>query len=147
MARLPLHTNARAGTVTLVSGYRTTANLDLGQLYRARPKGSPKVPCAFIDRIVEDADSFTREESQRVVRVALRVVWGVYDTGDTVDQRDRFVDGFYAYVMDSGADAFGANAVLYWRGVTDDPDWKPEWLDQSEPLFMTEITLEGQAST
>lgn len=147
MARLPLHTNARVGTVALVEGYRTSTGLALGQLYRARPAGSPKVPCVFIDRIVEDADSFTREESQRAVRVALRVVWGIYDTGDTVDQRDRFVDGFYGYVMDEGGNAFGANAVLYWRTVTDDPDWRPEWLAESEPYYMTEITLEGLAST
>lgn len=147
MARLPLQTNVRAGAVALVDGYRTANSLQLGQLYRARPNGSPKTPAVFIDRLVEDADSFTREESQRVVRVAIRVVWGVYDTGEAVDQRDRFVDGFYAYVMDNGADAFGANAVLYWRSVSDDPEWKPEWLDASESYFMTEIVLEGQAAT
>lgn len=147
MARLPLQTNARAGTMTLVDGYATAVSLETGQRYRARPVGSPKVPCIFIDRITEGADSFTREESQRTVTVALRVVWGTYDTGSAVDQRDRFVDGFYGYVMDNGNDAFGANAVLYWRTVSDDPAWRPEWLEQSEPYFMTEITLEGQAAT
>jgi hypothetical protein len=146
MARLPLQANARAGAIALVDGYRTAANLELGQLYRARPKGSPKLPCVFIDRITEGADSFTREESQRTVLVALRIVWGVYDTGDAVDQRDRFVDGFYGHVMDN-PHAFGANALVYWRAVTDNPEWTPEWLDQSESYFMTEITLEGFAST
>ena len=147
MARLPLQTNARAGTVTLVRSYATATSLELGQLYRARPKGSPKVPCVFIESITEGTDSFTREESQRVVTVRLRWVWGAYDHGDAVDQRDRAVDGFYGYFMDNGEDAFGANAVIYWRTVTDDPDWRPEWLDASEPYFMTEITLEGHAST
>lgn len=147
MARLPLHTNARAGTVTMVRAYADANSLDIGQLYRARPKGAPSLPSVYVDGITESTDSFTRTESQRSVLVRLRCVWGKYDSGDAVDQRDRFVDGFYGYVMDSGQDAFGANAVIYWRAVSDTPDWTPEWLDQSEPYYMTEITLEGQAST
>ena len=146
MARLPLQTNARAGTIALVNGYRTAAGLELGQVYRARPK-LLKPPTVYIDRVSESSDSFTREESQRTVTVALRVVWGAYDAGDSVDQRDRFVDGFYAYFADNGADAFGANAVIYWRTVNDNPDWTPEWLEDAGPYFMTEITLEGFAST
>lgn len=146
MARLPLQTNARAGTVALVNGYRTASGVALGQVYRARPK-LLKIPSVYIDRITEGADAFTREESQRTVTVALRVVWGKYDAGDSVDQRDRFVDGFYGHVMDEGGDAFGANAVIYWRTVADSPDWTPEWLPDEGPYFMTEITLEGFAST
>ena len=146
MARLPLQTNARAGTIALVNGYRTASGLALGQVYRARPK-LLKPPTVYIDRISEGTDSFTREESQRTVTVALRVVWGEYNAGDSVDQRDRFVDGFYGYFMDNGDDAFGANAVIYWRTVSDNPDWTPEWLADVGPYFMTEITLEGFAAT
>lgn len=145
MARLPLQTNARAGTIDLVNGYRTASGVALGQVYRARPK-LLKPPTVYIDRVTEGADSFTREESQRTVTVALRVVWGQYDGGDSVDQRDRFVDGFYGHVMDN-PDAFGANAVIYWRTVSDTPDWTPEWLADAGPYFMTEITLEGFAAT
>jgi len=146
VARLPLQTNARAGTIALVNGYRTASGLALGQVYRARPK-LLKPPTVYIDRISEGTDSFTREESQRTVTVALRVVWGEYNAGDSVDQRDRFVDGFYGYFMDNGEDAFGANAVIYWRTVSDNPDWTPEWLADVGPYFMTEITLEGFAAT
>jgi hypothetical protein len=145
MARLPLQTAARAGTITLVDGYRASVNLDLGQVYRARPK-QIKTPSVFIDRIVEDTDAFTAEESQRVVRVSVRIVWGLYDAGDAVDQRDRFVDGFYGWVMDH-YHAFGGNAECNWIGVTDDPDWTPEWIEGDESRYMTEITLEGRAST
>jgi hypothetical protein len=145
VARLPLQTNARAGTIELVNGYRDATTLALGQVYRARPKVL-KLPSVYIDRITEGSDSFTREESQRTVTVALRIVWGAYDAGDSVDQRDAFVDGFYGHVMDN-PDAFGANAVIYWRTVSDNPDWTPEWLEDAGPYFMTEITLEGFAST
>jgi len=145
VARLPLQTNARAGTIALVNGYRDASGLVLGQVYRARPKVL-KLPSVYIDRITEGSDSFTREESQRTVTVALRIVWGAYDAGDSVDQRDKFVDGFYGHVMDN-PDAFGANAVIYWRTVNDNPDWTPEWLEDAGPYFMTEITLEGFAST
>ena len=145
MARHALQTAARAGTVTLVREYATSASLELGQLYRARPK-QVKPPCVYIDRITESTDAFTREESQRTVRVALRVLWGLYDAGDAVDQRDRFVDGFYAWVMDN-YHAFGANAECDWVSVTDDPAFAPEWIEGSEDYFMTEIILEGRAST
>jgi hypothetical protein len=130
MARLPLQTAARAGTVALVNGYRTANSLDLGQVYRARPK-QIAVPSVFIDRISEDADAFTREESQRTVRVSVRIVWGLYDAGEAVDHYH----------------AFGGNAECNWIGVTDDPFWTPEWIEGDEERYMTEITLEGRAST
>jgi hypothetical protein len=146
MARLALQTAARAGTVALVHGYRTAASLEMGQLYRARPK-QLKAPAVWIDSIIENTDAFTVEESQRVVRVTLRVAWRKYDTGDAVDQRDRFVDGFYGYVMDN-YHAFGANAECNWIAVSDDPDWTPEWIPENpESMFLTEITLEGRAAT
>jgi hypothetical protein len=147
MARLALQTGARAGTVTLVEAYRTTTGLSLGQLYRGRPT-QIKAPSVWIDSIVENTDAFTVEESQRVVRVTLRIVWRVYDTGDAVDQRDRFVDGFYDHVQTSGYHAFGANSECNWIGVTDDPAWTPDWIvGDTESYFLTEITLEGRAST
>lgn len=147
MARLPLQTNARAGTITLINGYRTATGLELGRVNRARPLKGILLPDVYIDRITEGSDSFTREESQRTVTVALRIVWGKTYSGDAVDQRDKFVDGFYGHVMDS-PDAFGANAVIYWRTVTDDPAFTPEWdAGAVDTYFMTEITLEGLAST
>lgn len=146
MARLALQSAARAGTIALVDGYRASAGLQMGQIYRARP-AQIKAPSAYIDRITEDTDAFTREESQRVVRVALRIVWRLYDYGDAVDQRDRFVDGFYAWVMDN-YHAFGANAECNWIGVADDPSFSADWIESdSQDYYMTEITLEGRAST
>lgn len=146
MSRIPLHTAVRAGAVWLVEGYRTASGLGLGQLYRARP-AQIKAPSVFVDSVSESADSFTEAEYQRVVRVGIRVVWGVYDSGQTVDQRDAFVDGFYAHVADNPR-AFDGNADCVWIGTDDDEDWSPSWIDTDQSkYFSTLVTLEGRAST
>ena len=146
MTRIALQTVVRAGAVTLVDNYRASASIKLGSVYRAR-QSKINAPCAFVESISEDADSFVDREYQRVVRVGIRIVWGVYDSGDAVDQRDRFIDGFYAWVADNPR-AFGGNTDCLWIGTSDDEDWSPTWIptDQSA-YFSTLVTLEGQAST
>jgi hypothetical protein len=146
--RIELQTAVRAGSVTLVDGYRTASSLNLGQLYRARPM-QIKAPSVFVDSMSESAEPFpgTTDQYQRVIRVGIRVVWGVYDAGETVDQRDRFVDGFYAYVADRPR-AFDGNADCVWIGTDDDEDWSPGWIPTDESkYFSTLVTLEGRAGT
>lgn len=146
MTRIALQTVVRAGAVTLVDDYRTSAGLALGQLYRARP-AQIKTPSVFVDSLSENADSFVDLEYQRVVRVDIRVVWGVYDSGESADQRDRFVDGFYAWVAES-RDAFGGNSDCLWIGTSDDEAWSPSWIPTDQSVyFSTLVTLEGRAST
>lgn len=146
MSRLAFETACRAGAVELVDAYRTAASLKLGQLYRARP-AQIKAPSVFVDSIAERTDAFTNREGQRTVRVGIRAVWGLYDAGEAVDQRDRFVDGLYGHVMDN-PDAFGANSTCSWVGVNDDEAWTPEWIPaDANTYFSTLITLEGFAST
>lgn len=147
MSRLALQTAVRAGTVDLLNGYRQAAGLRLA-VYRARPAKLDGLPFAWVESIREDTTSFTREESQRVARVGVRVVWGQYDSGAAVDQRDRFVDGFYGHVMDN-PHAFGGNAECVWVGTTDDEQWEPDWLpdDKVGRYFSTLVILEGAAAT
>lgn len=146
MSRLPLQTAVRAGAVTLVDGYRTASGARLDQVYRARP-AQIKPPAAFVESIAEDTTQFTAEEGQRVVRVAIRLVWGVYDSGPTVDVRDKFIDGFYGHVMDN-PHAFGGNAECDWLGTADTEQWSPPWLPEDDSVyFSTLVTLEGRAST
>lgn len=146
MSRIDIQTAVRAGAVTLADGYRVDANLKLGQVYRARPtRISP--PSVFVDSVSESAESFTREESQRTIRVGIRVVWGQYDAGQSVDQRDAFVDGFYAWVTDH-YHAFGPNTECVWVGTDDDETWSPSWIpSDTSDYFSTLVTLEGRAST
>jgi hypothetical protein len=150
VSRIAFETECRTGAVSLAEGYRTASGLKVGLIGRARPS-KLTTPAIFVDTISESTDAFTVREAQRTVRVGLRAVWGVYDAGDTVDQRDRFVDGLYAYVMDNGDHAFGANTTCEWVGVADDENWTPDWLPEaqqpSDPMFSTLITLEGFAST
>lgn len=146
MTRIALQTAVRAGAVTLADGYRTAASLKLGQVYRARPS-KIATPSVFVDSVSESADSFVNLEYQRVVRVGIRIVWGVYDSGSSVDQRDDFVDGFYAYVADHPR-AFDGNADCVWIGTDDDESWSPDWIPNDQSVyFSTLITLEGRAST
>jgi len=150
VSRIAFETACRAGAVSLVDGYRTASSLKTGLVGRARPT-KLTTPAIFVDSVAESTTDFTQKESQRTVRVGIRAVWGVYDAGQTVDQRDRFVDGLYAYVMDNGDHAFGANTTCSWVAVTDDEVWTPDWLaaDQQpeQPMYSTLITLEGFAST
>lgn len=150
MTRVAIQTEGRAGIFTLVTGYCAASGTKLGQVYRARPTRLT-TPSAWIESVGESTDDFTPRESQRTVRIGLRVVWGVYDAGPTVDARDKFVDGFYGYVMDNGDHSFGPNTILSWVGTNDDENWTPSWLPQDQqpvqPMFSTLITLEGFAST
>lgn len=146
MSRLALQTACRVGAVALVTGYREAAGAKLNQVYRARP-AKITTPAAWVESIAEDTTQFTREEAQRVVRVGIRFVWGVFDSGPTVDARDAFVDGFFGHVMDND-DAFGGNATCDWIGTSDTDDWSPPWLPEDQSVyFSTLITLEGSAST
>lgn len=150
MSRIAFETSCRAGAVALVTGYQTASSVNLGQVYRARV-AQLKTPSVFIDSVAENTEAFTVREAQRTVRVGIRCVWGVYDAGTTVDARDAFVDGFYAYIADNGDHAFGANTTCSWVSVADDETWTPDWLppdrQPSQPMYSTLITLEGFAST
>lgn len=146
MTRIALQTASRAAAVDLLDGYRLSAGVKLGSVYRAR-QSKINAPCAYVESVAENADSFVDLEYQRVVRVGIRIVWGVYDSGQTVDQRDRFVDGFYAWVAEH-RDAIDGNADCVWIGTDDNEDWSPDWIPTDDSLyFSTLITLEGRAST
>lgn len=129
----------------MLKDFAQAGGFDL-QVYRARV-GQFKPPTAYVESITEGAEPLTKEESQRTCAVLVRVVWGVYDSGSTVDQRDRFVDGFYAHVEDN-PHAFGANTTCSFAAVSDDPDFTPDWIpEDTTPKFATAITLEGFAAT
>lgn len=133
--------------MTLLEGFKTDSGLKL-QLYRGRP-ASIAPPTAFIDAINETLTEFTRFTRQRVPTVEVIVLHGLFDQGDTVDQRDAFVDGFLDWIADGRWHAWGANTVMAGVSVTDIPTYVPEWLrpEHQRTYYATQISLEGLAST
>lgn len=149
MARIAFQTAMRAAAVTLLEGYADDVNVVPGtlklQIYRARP-ASIQPPCAFVDSMSEDIRG-TPGLMERVVTVDVIVLHGVFDQGETVDQRDRFVDGFVDWVWDH-REAADPNAVIEPRDIEDIPVFVADWIrlqpnQQPTSYFGTRISLEG----
>ncbi len=146
MTRIAVQTAARAGAQKLLDDYAASAGLALST-YRARP-AQLHPPQAWIESIGEVLVPFTREERQRTARVTVRIVWGLYDSGAAVDQRDAFIDGFLDWVCDHD-DEFGPNTDVNAVAVADDPAFSASgWIPNDDnTYFSSEITLEGFAAT
>ena len=144
--RVAFQAAARAGAVQLLTDFKADSGIGL-QIYRGRPK-SINPPTAFVDSINETLTEFLVATRQRVPSVEVIVLHGVFDYGDTVDQRDAFVDGFLDWVADR-YHAFGANTLVAVTDVTDIPVYVPDWQQPQDQrqYYGTRITLEGFAST
>lgn len=141
--RFPFDTNVRAAAVSLLEGYRDDAELKM-TVYPGRP-ATIVPPHAFVDRMTSRIEQ-TASLFQRYPRVELVVLHGLFDSGDAVAQRDRFVDGFFDWVRDN-VDAAGAGTEIYMVATEDDPTYVPDWLpaDKARTYFATRIILEGFA--
>lgn len=140
--RTPFAADARAAAVDLLTDFAADVGLGL-QVYRARPR-SIHPPTAFVDGMSEVIDYPGIAQRQRRTRVEVLVLHGLFDQGDTVDQRDAFVDGFLDWVTDN-VHAAGADSLLALTGVDDDPTYVPEWLDLAigKTYYATRLVLEG----
>ena len=135
----------RTAAVDLLRGFATQEVIGLS-VYRARP-ARLQTPHAFIDRLRERDAYVGPTNIQRVIQADVLVVWGLFDSGDAIDQRDRFVDGFGAYVAERH-DAAGPNTLISHTSFEDLPVWTPDWFPDEQPTyFATRITLEGYAET
>lgn len=146
VTRVAFQTAARAGAVQLLEAYRAAAGIGL-QVYPGRPR-SVNPPAAFVDGIGEALTEYTITTRQRVPRVEVIVLHGLFDSADTVAQRDAFVDGFLDYVADN-YHAFGANTLVAGVSVEDIPVYVPDWQppELARTYYGTRIILEGFAST
>ena len=141
--RIPFETVMRAAAVQMLSDYAQDASVKL-QVYPARPR-SVNPPTAFIDTMTE-AIAWSPGLRERLVRVNIRIVWGLFDSAEAAAQRDEFVDQFIDWTTDRPHAADG-NTIIEPRAIDDDPVYVPEWLPiaQQIPYFSTLITLEGSA--
>jgi hypothetical protein len=129
----------RAACVTMLTEYAADVGIKLN-VYRSRQK-EIRPPNAFVDDMGETSDNSTN--LPRYTPVAeIVVVHGIYDYGETVDQRDAFVDGFRPWVQ-ARVHAGGANRLIALAAMDDLPDWEASWLDDGRVYYATRIRLEG----
>ncbi len=144
--RIAMQTAARAGAMKMLTDCAAASGVKL-QAYRARPT-SLFPPTGFIDSIGETLEWFAGTNFQRnpVVRVVL--VWGDFDSGEAVDQRDAFVDAFIAWVSEN-VHAFNGNSLVDPVAIEDLPAWVPEWQPPAiqRTYYATQINLRGFAAT
>ena len=146
MTRIPFQTQSRAGAVTLLTAYATSASIKL-QIYPGRPR-SINPPCAFVDLLRETLTEFTITTRQRTVSVEVVVVFGLFDSQEAANQKDAFADGFADWCADN-FHAFGTNTLMASISIDDDPNYVPNWLPDAQqgPYYASRITLEGFAAT
>jgi hypothetical protein len=142
---MTIQADYRAAAVDLLTDYAASASIRL-QVYRARPK-TIRAPCAFVDAMGETL-TYTGQLARRAPVLEVVVLHGAFDDGDTVDQRDAFVDGFVAYCA-SRYHAAGANTLLGLTSAADEPSYVPDWVPQTAQVtyYATRIVLEGLAQS
>ena len=130
----------RAAAVTLLTDYGSDASIKLS-VYRSRPV-SINPPHAFVDTVGETLDHSTNLTRRTPVAEVI-VVHGIYNHGESADQRDAFMDGFVEWA-ETRFHAAGANTLIAVAAIADLPDWQPDWSDTETRIFYsTRITLEG----
>lgn len=138
--------DVRDAAVTTLKAYAAAQSLTL-QVYAGRPR-SVNPPTAFVDAMRETI-VYTGHMMSRTVQADVMVIHGTFDSADSADQKDAFVDGYVEYIRDpsTGFHAAGANTTLGVVATEDDPTFVPDWLarEQQRTYFATRITLEGFA--
>jgi len=142
---LTMQADMRAAAVTLLAAYGSAASLKL-QVYPGRPR-SVSPPCAFVDKMTATYVDVGISLRQTTPTAEVLVLHGLFDSKETVDQRDAFVDGFTDYVA-TQFHAAGANTLIAAVRVEDEPDFTTDWMppEQVKTYFASRITLEGFAS-
>ena len=132
----------RAAAVELLTDCATAASVKL-QVYRGRPT-SLYPPTAFVDGMHDRLDDFTENLYQHNPTIDVLCVWGLFDSGEAVDQRDAFVDAFHNYTR-TRYHAASATSLIGPRQLDDLPAWVPDWMPPEKQLtyFATQIVLEG----
>lgn len=142
---IPFQTLMRAAAIALLTEYKSGANLKM-QVYPGRPR-SLEPPTCFPDSVDESTVFSGPKNRLRTVSVNLIALWGLFDSGEAVAQRDAFCDGFADYVTDNRGKA-DTNTVIASIGFSDIPNYVPDWLppEEQRSYYATRITLEGYAS-
>lgn len=135
--------DVRATAISTLDTYAGNASVALNAT-RGRPRHI-SLPQAFID-VERETITYVGHLMQRTVQVDIVLLHGLFDSGEAVDQRDAFVDGYIDYIRDN-IHAAGANTQIQVVSTEDDPLYVTDWIAPSERsaaiYFATRITLEG----
>lgn len=143
---IPFHRLMREAVVTLLTSYKT-ASLPGLTIYPGRPQ-SLYPPQVFRDAQPEDQIPAGINQRQRTIHSQWIAVWGLFDSGEAATQRDDFIDGFTALVLEN-AHAAGARTELHMGPIEDLPTFQPDWGDDAQRntvYYATRFTVEGFAS-
>jgi hypothetical protein len=144
MARIAFHTRIRAALVTSLTAYGAAANINL-QVYPGRPM-TLAPPTVFVDRIDERID-YTAHLRQRHPTAQVVAVWGTFDSKESVNQRDAFVDAWLDAITDA-PHAANAATVVELNQISDEPVFNPDWgneAQRSTSYYATRFFVEGLA--
>lgn len=136
----------RAALVSLLTSYKADVGIKL-QVYPGRP-ATIYPPCAFPDVLRERMNLSGPVMRQRNASDDVMVIHGTFDSADTVAQRDAFVDGFTAWLLEN-PHAAGASTLLGDTvDIEDIPGFVPDWIipPAGKPptvYFGTRITVAG----
>jgi len=134
----------RSAAVTMLRDYAIEFGLKL-QVYPGRPR-TIVTPTAFVDRISESILYLGPTSKQRTPTLQIVVLHGQFDSADSAQQADQFVDTFLDWVTER-YHAAGANTLVAVTATEDDPTYVPDWQppDVQRTYFATVLTLEGFA--
>jgi hypothetical protein len=144
MTRIPFETQMRDAGVQMLTDFKQATSIKL-QVYRGRPLLIAP-PTAFIESMGETV-SWSPGLRQRNVRMTFKMVWGLFDSAEAVNQRDYFMDNFIDWVSDNPHAAGGAT-IFGDMIIDDDPAFTPDWGDDRQrnaTFFSSSLTLEGFA--
>jgi hypothetical protein len=142
--RVAFQTAMRQAAVDLLEAFAADAGIAL-QVYPALPT-SFYPPTAFVERIEESTTFPGPTQRQRLVRVAVIVLFRTFaegERGDAAIQRDEFVDGFADWVLENYHKP-GPTELISGTRVDDEPEYVLSDPKRGQiTYFAARITLEG----
>lgn len=136
------HAQYRAAAVAFLTEYAASVPVKM-QIYPGRPR-TVNPPTGFVDTIRESFTATGITLHQRRPQVDMVVIFGLFDSKDSVDQKDTFVDGLAQWIMDRPGQA-GPNTVIDLVATEDLPAYVDDWVprEAQRTYYATLITLEG----
>jgi hypothetical protein len=140
---------ARAAAVRLGVEYAASLTPPIRlTAFRARP-ASIAAPHLFVDGIAErDAPTGVDMYQRDPVSVDLVLIHGRFDSGEAVDNADRFADGFLDWVTDHVHEA-GENSTVEVSSISDEDGYVADWIESRAsgpsaqgPYYATRIALD-----